>query len=332
MHIVQPEKWNVGIQIVSLGVELGSKVIDNLQLQDLGYPATPEQIEKRTGIQQRHHVRTESSECLAVLACNESLKRGHYKPENIDQLVVASSSPDLIIPTLASRIHRKLQLNNAVAHNISASCSGFIFALDIACRSIMTGLHSTLVCATETRSKQLDITDKATGALFGDASGAALICSGPVSKGLLAFGITNRFSPQDTVTLQGGERAKLQMHNGAHVYFEAVEGMVELSQEFLDGIDSSWNDIDWVIPHQANARIIKRFCWRMNLPESKVFVHLSQVGNTSSASIPLALYQAIRQGVICSGHRVLLLTVGAGFTGGAALILVDEALIETVRD
>ena len=253
-------------------------------------------------------------------------------PDDIEQLVVASSSPDLLIPTLASRIHQKLALNNAVAHNISASCSGFIFALDIACRSLLTGLQSTLICATETRSKQLDITDKATGALFGDAAGTALICTGSTHKGILAVGITNRFSSQDTVTLQGGEDSKLQMHNGARVYFEAVEGMVDLSQQFLSRIGVGWNDIDWIVPHQANARILKRFCWRLDLPESKVFLNLSQVGNTSSASIPLALYQAIQQGIICAGHRVLLLSVGAGLTGGAAFVSIDDALIEAVKD
>ena len=146
------------------------------------------------------------------------------------------------------------------------------------------------------------------------------------------MGITNRFSAQDTVTLQGGARAKLKMHNGAQVYFEAVEGMADLSEQFLACIDSSWDDIDWVVPHQANARILKRFCWKTGLCESKVFINLDQVGNTSSASIPLALYQAIQQETICSGDRVLLLAVGAGFTGGAALILIDDELIEAVKN
>ena len=331
MHIVLPEKWNIGIEVISLGVQLGINVIDNLQLQKQGYPATPDQIEKRTGIQQRHHVHTESSAELAVLACKESLRRGCTNTNCIEQLVVASSSPDILIPTLASRIHRTLQMNNAVAHNISASCSGFLFALDIACRSMLTGLESTLICATETRSKQLDITDKSTGALFGDAAGAALLGIGPVSQGILAFGITNRFSEQDTVTLHGGENAKLRMHNGAQVYFEAVEGMVDLSQQFLTRIGVPWDDIDWVIPHQANARILKRFCWRLNLPEEKVFLNLSQVGNTSSASIPVALYQAIQKGDVKQGQLVLLLAVGAGFTGGAALLLISEKLVQALK-
>ena len=121
------------------------------------------------------------------------------------------------------------------------------------------------------------------------------------------------------------------MHNGAQVYFEAVEGMVDLSQQFLTRIGVAWDDIDWIIPHQANARILKRFCWRLNLPEEKVFLNLSQVGNTSSASIPLALYQAIQKGVIQQGQLILLLAVGAGFTGGAALILVDEKLVQALK-
>jgi len=330
MKILKPKTFGMGVRLASLGVQLGAEKIDNARLQALGYPAPPEKVERLTGIQTRYHVRNESTAALAVRASRKAMQAAGISPMELEQLIVSSSSPEQLIPTLASRVHAGLELPECPAHSISASCSGFLFALDIATRAVLTGTSQALVCSAETRSRQVDIQDHSTGALFGDAAGAAIIQPGPVDEGLLAIGIGSRSSGQDTVVLGCGREDRLQMKDGARVYFEAVEGMMRVGQGLLESQGLSWKDIDLVIPHQANGRILKRFCWLAEFPEQKAFSNLQDVGNTSSASIPVAMHQAL-QTRIEPGQLILLIAVGAGFTAGAALIRVDKALVQTIR-
>ncbi|MBK05497.1 MAG: hypothetical protein CL920_35235 [Deltaproteobacteria bacterium] len=330
MKILTPKQWGTGVRIASFGAQLGVEKRDNARLHALGYPEAPEKIERLTGIQTRYHVRDESSATLAIQAAQGAMRSAHIAPSSIEQLIVSSSSPEQLIPTLASRVHAGLSLPPCPAHSISASCSGFLFALDIATRAVLTGTSHVLVCATETRSRQIDITDHSTGALFGDAAGAAIVQSCPTDEGLLAIGITSQDSGRETVSLGCLRDDRLQMKDGARVYFEAVNGMKQIGEALLESQGLTWEDIDVVIPHQANGRILKRFCWLTEIPEEKAFSNLREVGNTSSASIPVATHQALRTR-IKPGQLILMLAIGAGFTAGAALLKADEALVHTAQ-
>ena len=330
MKILEPQKLGRGVTIASVGAQVGSQHIDNETLHRRGYPEPPDRITRLTGMTSRHHVADESTSELAAGACVDALRRVDARAEELDQLIVSTSSPDRLIPSIGSTVHGLLGMQSGPAHSISATCSGFLFGLDIGARAILTGEEHVMVCASEARSTQVDITDRSTGALFGDAAGAALLRPCAPGEGILAIGIDSTSSGEDTVVLGRDRQDRLEMRDGARVYFEAVEGMKKVGQALLDSQSLTWDDLDWVIPHQANGRILKRFCWLAGLDPAKAWSNLQTHGNTSSASIPVALSRALAES-IRPGQLVLLIAVGAGFTAGAALLRVDEALVMAAK-
>lgn len=320
-----------GVRLAGLGAVAGSVVRDNAALCAAGYPEPPAFIERATGIRARRQLGPgESVGGLAARACRRAL--GGTAPDTVDSLVLATSAPERLLPPAATRLHRALGLRGAPAHTINAACSGFVFGLDLAARGLLTGDACALVCAAEARSAQVSVTDRATGALFGDAAGAALLRSGPAGAGLLAVGTVTEPPEEAAIVLGRGASDRLEMRDGPQVYFAAVEGMAALSAALLEASGLAWADIDLVVPHQANGRILRRFCWMVGLDEARSFSNLERYGNTSAASIPLATQEAILSGRVGAGAVVMWLAVGAGGAGGAALVQLDGALVEAVRE
>ncbi len=329
MKLLEPAKIGRGVRLASMGVALGAHRVTNDDLVALGYPAEAAFIERATGIRARRHAGADQdTTSMAADAARLAMRRAGH--DQVDQLVVSSASAERVIPTVGSTVHRALGLTHAPAHSVSATCSGFLFAADQAARAVLTGMDSALAVASELRSRQVDPTDKATGALFGDAAGAALLAPCPPDQGLIALGTTSMPADSDGVLLGRHREDRLVMQDGPKVYFEAVEGMARVMRELLDALGMTPDDLDLVIPHQANGRILKRFCWMTELPAERAFSNLAELGNTSSASIPVAMEAALRAGRLAPGDRVLWLAIGAGYTAGAALWRVDQALVDAV--
>lgn len=331
MKIFVPSGMSIGVNIVSVGAALGERQLDNAALHAMGYPETPDKIKRLTGVESRWHVEpTTSTAALAHRACQQALTRTQLGAEEIDQLILSTSSPDRLIPSTASDLHGLLKLKDAPAHQISAACSGFLFGLELGVRAIICGQRRVLVCAAETRSRQLEVTDRATGAIFGDGAGAVVLETCGAGSGILGVGIQSVWSEEDTVVLGRAQQDRLQMRDGASVYLTAVEGMKQTAQALLDHMNVGWEQLAMVIPHQANARLMDRFCWLAKLPKDKAYSSIAHHGNTSSASIPLALDEALRAGTLEAGDLVLLVAVGAGMSAGAALIRIDDTLLKSM--
>lgn len=331
MKILRPSYYGRGVTIAALGAATGSRVIDNAALHAMGYPEPPDKIAQLTGIHTRAHIdaaRGESATSLAALACGRALEAAALRAADLGQLIISTSSPDQLIPTIGSSVQRLIGASGGAAHSISASCSGFLFGLDLATRALLTGEQSALVCGAEARSAQLDVADRSVGALFGDAAGAALLLPCEPGDGLLAIGITSQPAEHDAVVLGRGAADRLAMRDGARVYLEAIEGMKAAGDALLSHEGLAWGDLDLIIPHQANSRILKRLCWLAGVSEARAYSSIDRHGNTSSASIPLAMYDALADGALRAGALVMLLAVGAGAHAGAALLRVDPLLVE----
>ena len=243
-------------------------------------------------------------------------------------------------PSAACFVQRALGMAKAPAMDVTASCSGFVYALDVAARAVLTGDARALACAADVRSRFLDPTDRATCALFGDGAGAAVVEPAEPGHGLVAIGLAADGEGARSVYVPaGGSRAPatpetvarrehaIRMAEGPQVYLAAIEGMIDAAEALLAATGRSWSDVDLVVPHQPNGRILKRISKLARLPEDKVYVNVERVGNVSGASVAIALDQAVDEGRVRPGDRVLLVAAGAGYTAGAALLVADEALV-----
>jgi 3-oxoacyl-[acyl-carrier-protein] synthase-3 len=248
-------------------------------------------------------------------------------------------SPDYVSPSAACIVQHALGMGHAPAFDLTASCSGFLYALDVAARAVATGDRNVLAVAADVRSRFLDITDRATCALFGDGAGAALVTEGPVGSGLVAIGLIADGSGAKSVYVPAGgsrepasaetvaaRRHSIRMEEGPQVYLSAIEGMLETADALLAHVGMTFADIDLVVPHQPNRRILDRLAKLARIGPEKIFVNVDRIGNVSGATCAIALDEALSTGRAHAGSRVLLLAAGAGYTSGSALVVVDEAL------
>jgi 3-oxoacyl-[acyl-carrier-protein] synthase-3 len=258
---------------------------------------------------------------MAVQAAKRALADANVKEEEIDLLIVATFTPDLLLPSAACIIQYKLGLSPAAASfDLNAACSGFIYSLDVGCAMLASGrYHKALVIGVEKLSSVVDWSDRTTCVLFGDGAGAAVLGVDPEpGRGLLG---TNLGALGNSVELlhipAGGQFIKMR---GREVFKAAVRAMEEISRSILEqhGLDGS--HIALVVPHQANLRIIEALAQYLEIPMDRFFVNVDRYGNTSAASIPMALDEARRAGRIKSGDLILLVAFGAGLTYGSALI------------
>ncbi len=293
-----------------------------------GLDSTDEWIVERTGIRARHlaPAGTTASD-LAKVACEHALEAAGRAPNDIDLIVLATSTPDFIFPSTATILQDKLGMTNgAAAFDLQAVCGGFIYALAVADKFIRSGSHQcALVVGAETFSRILDWTDRGTCVLFGDGAGAVVVEAGD-KPGIHATALhaDGRYRNILAVAghLSGGRPIGdpfLRM-DGQAVFKFAVKVLAEVAQEVIAAAGMTAEQINWLVPHQANIRIMQATAKKLHLPPEKCVVTVDHHGNTSAASIPLALDEAVRSGKIGAGETALLEGVGGGFTWGAALI------------
>jgi len=309
----------MGTRIESVGIYLPSSVLTNFDLEKM-VDTSDEWITQRTGIKERRIAKKESVVDMAVAAAKEAIEKAQIEPTEVELLVVATLSPHLGFPATACLIQERLNLPpSAVSFDISAACSGFLYALDIADAYLKSRKKKTaLIIGAEKLSSIIDWKDRSTCVLFGDGAGAAIVkFDEQSSSDVLASKLYTKGS--EWKILYRENCGYLQME-GRKVFKEAVNGMTQSSFEAIEEAGLKPEDIDLVVPHQANLRIIKAVAERLGLPMEKVFVNVNKYGNTSAASIPIALYEAIKEGRLKRGMNVLLTAMGGGLTWGAIVI------------
>jgi 3-oxoacyl-[acyl-carrier-protein] synthase-3 len=313
-------------RVTGTGSYLPEKILTNRDLESI-VDTTDEWIYTRTGIRERH-VAADSEACsdLALHASRRALERAGLAAEDIDLVIVATTTPDMVFPSTACILQAKLGVKNAPAFDMQAVCSGFVYAVATADQFIRSGAYRhVLVVGAEVYSRILDWKDRGTCVLFGDGAGAVVL-SRSAAPGILSSHIHADGSYAGTLSVPGHVcggsvrgRPLLQME-GNTVFKFAVKVLGDVAEEALAKNGLSKADIDWLIPHQANIRIIQATAKRLGMPMEKVVTTVDRHANTSAASIPLALDEAARDGRIKEGQLVLLEGVGGGFTWGSVLL------------
>ncbi|MCC7039260.1 MAG: ketoacyl-ACP synthase III [Burkholderiales bacterium] len=314
-------------RIAGTGRYLPTEVLTNDALAQR-VATSDEWIRTRTGIRQRHiAAATEQTSDLAVNAARAAIAAAGMQPADIDLIIVATATPDMIFPATATIVQDKLGIRHGgAAFDISAVCSGFVYALAIAERMVSSGgARNALVIGAETYSRILDWSDRGTCVLFGDGAGAVVLVPAPepgiVTAHLHADGSHRHILCAPGAIQHGAITGTPFVHmDGAAVFKFAVKVMADVAFEALAAAGLSPTDVDWVIPHQANIRIMDATMKKLHLPEERLVVTVDVHGNTSAASIPLALDTAVRDGRIRRGQHVLLIGVGGGFTWGSVLV------------
>ena len=291
-----------------------------------------EWIVERTGIRFRHIAEPdETTGTLATDAARKALEAAGLAATDIDLIVLATATPDQTFPATATKVQAALGIDDCVAFDVAAVCSGFLYAVQVADAMIRSGVHTrALVIGSETFSRILDWEDRTTCVLFGDGAGAIVLAAedvdddaprGILSTKLHADGRHNELLYVDGGPSTTGTVGKVRM-KGREVFRHAVVNLASVMNEALEGSGFTAEDVDWVVPHQANARILDATARKLNLAPGKVVVTVDQHANTSAASVPLALDTAVRDGRIKSGDLVVLEAMGGGFTWGAAVLRV----------
>lgn len=313
-------------RIVGTGGYLPEKVLTNHDLERM-VDTSDEWIRSRTGITQRHIAADhELASDLALHASRKAMEAAGIKAEEIDLIIVATTTPDMIFPSTACILQDKLGAGNCPAFDVQAVCSGFVYALATADMFIRAGrCRNALVVGTEVYSRILDWSDRSTCVLFGDGAGAVVLSQsdrpGILSSHLHADGKHSKILAVPGSICDGKVQGKpFLIMEGNTVFKFAVKVLEEVVHEALAENNLQASDIDWLIPHQANIRIIQSTAKKLGIPMEKVVVTVDRHGNTSAASIPLALDTAVRDGRIKSGQHVLMEGVGGGFTWGAVLL------------
>lgn len=330
-----PESGPRYAQIIGWGYSVPEKVITNHDLEQI-VDTTDEWIRSRTGIEERRIASDpqETSATLGLAAARKALEVADVHPSKVDLIICSTSSPEYIFPSTASIIQDGLGAINAGAFDLSAACSGFVYALSMARGHILAGdAEYVLVLGAETLSRVVDWTDRNTCVLFGDGAGAVLIAASPVPGGIVASELGSDGSGADLLILPAGGSAMpasletvssgnhfLKM-DGKAVFRFATRVMAEATRAVLARAGLTTDDVDLVIPHQANLRIVQNSVLKqLKIPEEKVFVNLQRYGNTSTASIPIALCEAIEAGKVKPGDNLVFVGFGAGLTWAACAI------------
>ena len=312
-------------KILGCGAYLPERIVSNDELSQR-LNTTDDWIRQRTGIRQRHvAAEGELTSDLATRAGAAALARAGFAARDLDLIVVGTSTPDLTFPATATRVQANLGMTRGAAFDLQAVCSGFVYALAVADNFLkLAQARSALVIGAETFSRILDWEDRGTCVLFGDGAGAVLLQAEEGERGILSTHLYSDGRQYDLLYVDGGPSAtgsvgKLRMH-GREVFRHAVVNLAEAIDAALAANALAPADVDWLVPHQANQRIIASMAERLNLPAEKVVTTIDRHANTSAASIPLALAEAEGDGRIKPGQLVLIEAMGGGFTWGSSLI------------
>jgi 3-oxoacyl-[acyl-carrier-protein] synthase-3 len=316
--------------LLGTGSALPPRIVSNAMLAET-VDTTDEWIVERTGIRQRHiAAEGETTATLATQAARRALEAAGVAPTEIGIIVLATATPDQTFPASATLVQAALGIDDCIAFDVAAVCSGFLYALSVADSMIRGGAaDKALVIGSETFSRILDWEDRGTCVLFGDGAGAVVLGAeetqdgkrGILASKLHADGRHNQMLYVDGGVSTTGTVGKLRM-KGKEVFRHAVVNLASVMSETLESIGLTSADVDWVVPHQANARILDATARKLGLPPEKVIVTVDQHANTSAASVPLALDVAVRDGRIKPGDLLVLEAMGGGFTWGACVLRV----------
>lgn len=316
-------------RIAGTGHYVPERILTNVELEKI-VDTTDEWIRSRSGIEQRHIAADDQTTAsLAIEAAKRAIEAAGITPEDIDFLVVGTTTPDLVFPNVGTIVQEALGIHGCAAFSVEAACSGFIYALSIADKFVTAGQSkNALVIGAETLSRITDWTDRSTCVLFGDGAGAVVLQpateEGIISTHLHADGQYKDllYAPAGVSKRpQGDLNKEFAIHmQGNEVFKLAVKTLGAVVKETLEANSLDHDALDWLVPHQANKRIIEATAKRLGMPMEKVILTVAKYGNTSAASVPMALDVAIRDGRIKRGDLLLLEAFGGGFTWGSALI------------
>jgi 3-oxoacyl-[acyl-carrier-protein] synthase-3 len=316
--------------IAGVGAYLPERVVTNAELA-ARVDTTDEWIVERTGIKQRHVAADgEFTSHLAINAAKHALSRANMDGKDLDLIIVATTTPDNTFPATAAKVQAALGRSGIIAFDIQAVCSGFVYALSVADNFIKTGqVETALVIGAETFTRLLDWTDRTTCVLFGDGAGAVVLQAAQgegtaKDRGILSTHLHSDGRHYDMLMVDGGPSSTQttgHVHmKGREVFRHAVVNLADTVREAIEHNQVTISDVDWLVPHQANRRILDSTADKLNLDPAKVIITVDQHANTSAASIPLALNQGVSDGRIKTGQLVLMEAMGGGFTWGSALV------------
>ena len=319
--------------IIGIGHAYPEGILTNADLEKI-VDTSDEWITTRTGIKQRHKAAdNEYTSQFGTKAALQALERAGLRPTDLDIIICATTTPDQIMPSTGALIQAQIGATNAAGMDVFAACSGFLYGLTMVESMIKTGqIKYALVIGAEVLTKYVDYTDRSTCVIFGDGAGAAVIGRVPEGKGILATKIRSDGRYEEQLYAPGGgtkigtthqtidDRMHFFKMKGNELFKVAVRSMAEISAEMLAKAGYTVDDVDVVIPHQANQRITDAVASRLGVPEEKVYSNIAEHGNTSSASIPIAIDECTEKGRIKEGSLVLLTAFGGGVTWGATLI------------
>lgn len=323
---------NTKAGIVGVGSYVPKNIISNFDLEKI-MDTSDEWIKTRTGIRERRIVdENEATSDLATKAALNAIKDANLTPEDIDLIIVATITPDMIFPSTACLVQANIKATKAACFDLEAACSGFIYGITVGKQFIESDTYKhVLVIGAEALSRILDYEDRSTAILFGDGAGAVVM--GPVSEGgVLSTSLGSDGNGKDYLNIPAGgsktpaseDSIKNRLHfikmAGSDVFKFAVRIMQDASVECIKSANLEIQDIDYLIPHQANIRIIEASAKRLKLSMDKVYVNLDKYGNMSAASIPVALDEAYREGKIKKGDNIVLVGFGGGLTWGASVV------------
>ncbi|MGM0445029.1 MAG: beta-ketoacyl-ACP synthase III [Bacillota bacterium] len=322
--------------ITGWGKYLPPNVMTNKDLEEI-VDTTDKWIKKRTGINQRRIVDEDTATSdIAIEASKEALKKAKLDADQLDLIIVSTVTPDMIFPATACIVQDKIGADNAAAFDLEAGCSGFVYALSVGAQFIESGLYdNVLIIGAETLSKITDWEDRNTCVLFGDGAGAAVL-QATDKGGFLSYDLGSDGSGADALYIEAGgsknpatlETVKNKQHyirmEGNPVFKFAVKTMKQASLDVIKKANLTTDDIDLLIPHQANTRIIESARRKLKLDKDQVYVNLPELGNTSSASVAIAMAEAREKGKISNGDNLLLVAFGAGLTWAATVIEWNE--------
>lgn len=321
-----------GVRISGTGSYAPAKILTNDDLA-LRIETSDEWITARTGIKRRHiAAEGEQTSDMATAAARKALEMAGIAATDLDLIVVGTISPDMPMPACAAFVQKKLGARCA-AFDVSAACAGSLFGLSIAEKFVKTGAaQHVLVVGVELLSRLLDWEDRNTCVLFGDAAGAMIVSAGPEGRGVLTTHIHTDGGETGILSIPGGGSLHPQSHevvdqrlhkvkmNGREVYKFAVRCLTEVVEQMLAEHKMTGGDVSWVVPHQANIRIVDAVIERLAVSRERVILNIDRYGNTSSASVPVTLDEGVRAGKIRAGDLVVMMAVGAGMSWGGALV------------